>query len=407
MKNSVLLPIFLIVAVDVLGLAIVLPLLPFYAEKYGATPAVVGLLSTVFAFCQLLSGPLLGRLSDRTGRKPLLIVSQIGTFIGFIILGVANQLWLIFVSRIIDGITAGNISLAQAYISDVTAPQNRARAFALIGIAFGMGFLVGPAISGYLSQFGYHYPALAAAALSFTSILATTFLLPARPKLWSEEAAEAQPKKHTEWKILDLEAYAKFFRKPGLATLLVQFFLFAMAFAMSIAGLALFCERRFFHDGHPFGPREVGYVFAFNGLIALIVQGGLVGRLVKRFGEARLVALGFLGMAVGFGGLSLADSIGVLLACMLFQTFGHSTLRPALTSLITQRADRHEQGAVLGLNQSLMSVAQIVGPILAGLLIDRDWLVAWALGMGGFAALGLLLALGLRKSHSGKIASAH
>src|SRR5436190_23849314 len=178
MKTSPLLSIFLIVLVDVLGLTIILPLLPFYAESFGATPAVVGLLVSAYALCQLIAGPPLGHLSDRVGRRPVLLVSQIGTCIGFIMLGFAQTLWLVFLARIIDGLTAGNLTVAQAYISDVTEPQNRAKAFGLIGVAFSLGFLVGPALSGFLAQYSNQYPILAAAALSFTSICCTYFLPP-------------------------------------------------------------------------------------------------------------------------------------------------------------------------------------------------------------------------------------
>src|SRR6266478_213251 len=178
LRKSPLLPIFLIVAVDVLGLTIMIPLLPFYAEKLGASPTEVGWLVGVYALFQLFSGPLLGRMSDHVGRKPLLNVSQIGTLIGFLVTAFAGTLWVVFLGRIIDGATAGNLSLAQAYISDVTKPEDRAKSFGVIGIAFGLGFLIGPAISGFLSQFDYRYPIYAAALMSFTSILATTFLLP-------------------------------------------------------------------------------------------------------------------------------------------------------------------------------------------------------------------------------------
>src|SRR5262247_3910312 len=178
MKKSPLLSIFLIVFVDVLGLTIILPLLPFYAELLGATPRIVGLLVSAYAICQLLAGPPLGHLSDRIGRRPVLLVSQIGTCIGFLILAYAQTLWLVFLARIIDGLTAGNLTVAQAYIADVTGPENRKKAFGIIGIAFGLGFLVGPGISGFLAQFDNTYPIFAAAALSFTSILCTYFLLP-------------------------------------------------------------------------------------------------------------------------------------------------------------------------------------------------------------------------------------
>ena len=179
MKRAPLLPIFLIVLVDVLGLTIILPLLAFYSERLGASPTQVGLLTSTYAVCQLVSGPLLGRASDKMGRKPLLLVSQVGTLIGFIILARADALWLVFLSRVIDGSTAGNLTIAQAYIADNTAPQDRAKSFAVIGIAFGFGFLVGPALSGVMaSQLGYSAPVWLAAALSLTSILCTTFLLP-------------------------------------------------------------------------------------------------------------------------------------------------------------------------------------------------------------------------------------
>lgn len=182
MRRSPLLPIFLTVFVDVLGLTLVLPLLPFYAEHFGASELVVGVLAASYAVCQLVSGPILGRISDRVGRKPTLLASQTGTFFGFLVIGSASSLWMLFVGRIIDGLTAGNLTIAQAYISDVTRPEERTRAFGLIGIAFGSGFLLGPAITGELaSRFGYGAPAYGAAALSLTSILLTATLLPAKP----------------------------------------------------------------------------------------------------------------------------------------------------------------------------------------------------------------------------------
>ena len=176
--TSPLLPIFLVVAVDVLGMTLILPLLPFYTEKMGASPTVVGALVSIYALCQLIAGPYLGRVSDRIGRRPVLLISQVGTLIGFIVLGLAHHVWVVFLSRMIDGATAGNLSIAQAYISDVTKPEDRAKSFALIGIAFGFGFMVGPGISGYLAAQNFIYPIVAAALLSCTSILCTYFLLP-------------------------------------------------------------------------------------------------------------------------------------------------------------------------------------------------------------------------------------
>src|ERR1700674_5721441 len=221
LRSSPLLPIFLIVAVDVLGLTIMIPLLPFYAERLGASPTVIGSLVGVYAFCQLFSGPLLGRLSDRTGRKPLLIVSQIGTFIGFLVTASAPVLWVVFLGRIIDGCTAGNLSLAQAYISDVTEPEERAKSFGIIGIAFGLGFLIGPAISGLLAKYDYRYPIFAAAAVSANSILTTYLLLPPVSPGGSQAGPAGPGGKRLA--LVQWGAYVEYFRQPELASRLWQF----------------------------------------------------------------------------------------------------------------------------------------------------------------------------------------
>jgi len=385
LHKSPLLAIFLIVSVDVLGLTIILPLLPFYAEKFGASPAVVGLLVSTYAFCQLIAGPILGRMSDHAGRRPLLLVSQIGTLIGFLILAYANALWIVFLSRIIDGLTAGNLSLAQAYISDVTEPKDRAKSFALIGIAFGMGFLIGPAISGYLAQFSYQYPIFAAAGLSATSILATYFLLPSTKPAASDAAT---PRKFT---VLDWGNYLRYFRQPGLASLLWQFLAFAIIFSMYISGFPLFAERRFQWQGHPFGPKEVGYVYAYLGLLGVILQGGLMGLLVKKFGETMLVRVGFFLAMLGLGALGFTYGIPLLLVVSAVASSGTGIVRPALTSLITQKAGRSEQGVVLGLTQSLNSIAAIVAPAIAGILIDHSLLTTWAMLAAVISGLAILL----------------
>jgi len=392
--SSPLLPIFLIVFVDILGLTIVLPLLPFYTEKYGGSPAVYGFLASSYALCSLVSGPLLGQISDRVGRKPLLILSQIGTFVGFLILGFSTSLWMIFLSRIIDGATAGNISLAQAYISDVTTPQNRAKAFGIIGIAFGLGFPLGTTISAFLSKYGYAYPAWAAALLSLTSILATVFLLP------KGVAQKAQSKHDEKLKKADLfhpRKYSKFFKIPVLRSLLLEFFAFSFGFATFISGFALFAERRFVHNGHPFQVTEVGYIYAYTGLLGLIIQGGLLGRLVKKFGETNLIKLGFISMALGYGLLGWTESIAV-------GSFGTGILRPTITSLVTQNAPPHEQGLILGLNQSLFSIAQISAPLLAGFLIGQGMLIGWAITAAASGAFGLYLSLKRQKESAVSVA---
>ncbi len=384
-ERAPLLPVFLIVLVDVFGMTLVIPLLAIYAETFRATPLQATLLVTVFAACQLVSGPLIGHMSDRTGRKPMLIMSQIGTFIGFIVLARATALWMIFLSRMIDA-TAGNLSLAQAYIADNTAPEDRARSFGLIGIAFGLGFFIGPSLTGLLSaRFGLRAPIYLAAVMSATSILATAVLL---------RGGRAHSGPPTDrWAAFHLRTYAQYFSRPQLRSRLVQFLFFMLSFSMFISGFALFAERRFTWQGHPFGPREIGYVFGAVGLFGIILQGALIGRLVKRFGEAPLVIVGFFSIVLGYSMLGATMSTVLLVITALISGFGNGVLRPALTSLITHQAERHEQGVVLGIAQALTSMASIVAPIAAGFLIQRQLLSEWAWLAGLMALVGWLLAM--------------
>ncbi|MBI4887291.1 MAG: MFS transporter [Acidobacteria bacterium] len=382
-----LLPVFLIVLVDVFGMALVIPLLAIYAETFQATPLQATLLLSVYAACQLVSGPVIGHMSDRVGRKPMLVMSQIGTFIGFLVMARAQALWMLYVARILDGSTAGNLSLAQAYISDHTEPADRAKSFGLIGIAFGVGFFIGPSLTGYLAaRYGLTAPIYLAACMSATSVLCTATLL--RGGTQSAHAFDDRGS------ALDWRTYATYFGRPGLRKLLLQFLVYITSFSLFIAGFALFAERRFTYEGRPFGPREIGYIFGYVGFLGIILQGGLIGRLVARFGEATLVAAGFVALAVGYFGLGAASSVVILLLTGTLAAFGNGVIRPALTSLITQEAGRREQGVVLGITQSLMSMASIVTPIAAGVLIQRQMLREWAWLAAGLAVIGVALSRG-------------
>jgi DHA1 family tetracycline resistance protein-like MFS transporter len=379
-----LLPVFLIVLVDVFGMTLVIPLLAIYAETFHATPLQATMLVSVFAACQLISGPVIGHVSDRVGRKPMLLISQIGTFIGFIVMARARALWMLYVARILDGATAGNLSLAQAYISDHTEPSQRAKSFGLIGIAFGVGFFIGPSLTGYLSaKYGMTTPIYLAAVMSATSIMCTATLL--RGGRQSHHAFDDREA------VLRWRTYAKYFGRPGLRERLLQFLFFITSFSLFISGFALFAERRFTYQGRPFGPREIGYVFGYVGFLGIILQGGLIGRLVKRFGESMLVAAGFIALVIGYFGLGIASSFALLMFTGTLAAFGNGVIRPALTSLITQQAGRQEQGVVLGITQSLMSMASIVAPVVAGLLIERQMLKEWAWAAAGLAAVGVAL----------------
>jgi predicted MFS family arabinose efflux permease len=377
----------LIVAVDVLGLTLMIPLLPFYAERMGATPSDVGWLIGVYAAFQLISGPLLGRMSDHVGRKPLLLVSQAGTCIGFIITAFAPSLSILFLARAIDGATAGNLSLAQAYISDVTRPEERTKSFGVIGIAFALGFLVGPAISGILAQYDYRYPIFGAALLSAASIVTTWRLLPyARP---SSNGAGPGGRRLA---LIDWGSYTQYFKQPQLSSRLWQFFLFAFGFAIFTSGMPLFLERSLTWDGMAFGPTQVGYTWALAGLFGIFWQGPALGRLVKRFGENLLNRAGFAGYVAGYTILAFCESIATLGIATAVMSMG-SLVRPALTSLITQATSPDEQGVVLGLTQSLTSVSLIIGPLISGYLIEHHLLKTWGLVAATSAAFGLILAL--------------
>ena len=388
---SPLLPIFLIVVVDVLGFTIILPLLPFYSEGLGATPTMVGALVSTYAVCQLIGGPILGQISDRLGRKPILLVSQAGTLAGFLLLASAHSIWVLFVARAIDGATAGNLTIAQAYISDVTKPEERAKSFAIIGIAFGFGFLVGPAISGFLAQFGYTAPILAASALSFTTILCTTFFLP-NHEIPTDEKTETMANPGPGGRRLSLLSwgeYRRYFRDKELAKLLAEWLFFSFSFSTFISGFALFAERRYTWHGHPVGVKEVGYLFALSGFIGIIMQGGLVGRMVKWLGERRMVQIGFLSALIGYAAIGFTKTIEQLVIVSSLTSIGGAALRPALTSLVTQKAGRREQGLIIGLTQSLMSIAQITAPLISGLLIEHRHLTTWAVWAGLLAGLAL------------------
>ena len=379
-----LLPVFLIVLVDVFGMTLVIPLLAIYAETFHATPLQATMLVSVYAACQLVSGPVIGHISDRVGRKPMLLISQIGTFIGFIVMARARALWMLYVARILDGATAGNLSLAQAYISDHTEPSQRAKSFGLIGIAFGVGFFIGPSLTGYLSaKYSLTTPIYLAAVMSATSVLCTATLLKGGPQ--SHHAFDDREA------ALRFRTYAKYFGRPGLRERLLQFLFFITSFSLFISGFALFAERRFTYQGRPFGPREIGYVFGYVGFLGIILQGGLIGRLVKRFGESTLVAAWFIALVIGYFGLGIASSFTLLMLTGTLAAFGNGVIRPALTSLITQQAGRQEQGVVLGITQSLMSMASIVAPVVGGLLIERQMLKEWAWAAAGLAAVGVAL----------------
>jgi multidrug resistance protein len=395
-QRSALLPIFLIVLVDVLGFTIVIPLLGLYAETFHATPLVATTLVSVYAVCSLISTPIIGRLSDQYGRKRLLMISQAGTCAGFLMLGLSNALWMVFVGRILDGLTAGNLSIAQAYISDHTTAENRAKAFGVIGVAFGIGFMFGPALGGWLGKaYGMHVPFIVAACLSLVSIMCTYTLLPAEtPKLAGAPAGDVGPGGRRPG-AFDVRTYAEYFRRPGLFALYAQFFLFSFAFSCFFSSFALYAERKFTAGDppHPWTAAEVGYLFAYSGLLGIILQGGLLGRLVKKVGELRLTIMGFASAAIAYACVGFAHELVLLVIGATVAAFGNGVLRPVITSRLTQAVGRHEQGVAIGISGSLSSIAMALAPPTGGAMINNSWLLAWALVPASVVTIGLIVTL--------------
>jgi multidrug resistance protein len=363
MKRSPLVVIFTTVFIDLLGFGIVIPVLPFYAEgtQFNATPRMVGLLFASYSVMQLLFSPVLGRLSDKYGRRPVLLISIIGTGIGFLILGFAKTLWMLFVGRILDGVSGGNISTAQAYIADITTKEDRAKGMGLIGAAFGLGFIFGPAIGGILSRWGIHIPFLFAAGLCFANAILLYFTLP-------ETVTPDHPARVSAARGRGFTQLIDSLKQPRLGFVLTIYFLFIVAFSIMTTSFSLYTMFRFGYDA-----QHNGYLFAYVGLIAVIIQGVLIGRLVKRFGELWLVIVGALFFAVSlfavpFVGPNAGGLVALLIGGGVF-SLGNSLSTPALNSLASKSVGPAAQGSVLGVTQSVASLARAVGPSIAALLI--------------------------------------
>lgn len=381
--RSPLIPIFLIVFVGLLGFGIILPLLPLYAEQFGASPFTVGVLLASYSLMQLLATPYLGALSDRIGRRPVLLISQVGTVLSFLLLGLADSLLLLFVARILDGISGGNIATAQAYISDITDEKGRAKAFGLIGAAFGLGFMLGPAIGGILSQGdNYHIPAFVAAAISLFSLLLTIFVLPeSLPK--EKRSVQRKPR------IIDAHALRRALGYEQLGLLLLIFFILNIAQAGFQGLFALFGQRQF-----NFGARETGYVLAYVGVLAVLVQGGGIGPIVRRFGERRTLQAGLALGACGLVWAGFTVNWLILLLALLPVAIGLGVAVPAANSMITRESPPDERGQILGISQSFAALARVLGPLLAGWSFRYE---AWGpfVLAGAFVALASMLSLRL------------
>jgi DHA1 family tetracycline resistance protein-like MFS transporter len=356
--------IFITVFIDLIGFGMVIPILPFYAETapFNATPFEIGILFSIYSWMQFFFAPILGRLSDRYGRRPILFISLLGSAVGYFVIGFADTLFLVFVGRVIGGITGGNISTAQAYIADVTTRENRAKGMGLFGAAFGLGFILGPAIAGILSKYGVHVPFYFAGFLSLFNAIALYFILPETIK--PNASSEPVKKKGRIGELIESLQDSRF----GVITLV--YFLLITSFSIMTYAFVLYTMFRFSYNAE-----QNGYLFAYVGFLAIVMQGALFGRLAKKFGEANLAAAGCL-ILVGslfalpfigpdFGGLS-----GLLFGIACF-SLGNSMASPALTSLASVNAAEHEQGKILGIMQSAASLARAIGPTIGGVMLNN------------------------------------
>ncbi|MGE0041042.1 MAG: MFS transporter [Vicinamibacterales bacterium] len=347
--------IFLTVFIDLVGFGIIIPLLPFYAESFGASALAVGLLSTVFSAMQFVFAPIWGRWSDRIGRRPVILLGLLGSAASYLLLGLAWSLPLVFVARIFGGIAGANIPTAQAYIADITTQENRARGMGMVGAAFGLGFIFGPAIGGVLSHFGPAVPMWFASAICFANFCAAWWLLPE-----TRHQAEARPH------VGRVDAFRAALARPGLPMVLFLFFIVMSAFSGFEATFALFSERRFGYTA-----ATIGYVFAYIGVVLSIVQGALVGRVVKAIGEQRLVPMAVGAIALGLALVPAAMTVPMLLVAVGTIAVGMGFNSPSMTSLVSRLSDASEQGGILGVAQSLAALGRIVGPAWGGWVFDR------------------------------------
>jgi DHA1 family tetracycline resistance protein-like MFS transporter len=364
-----LLVIFLTIFVNLVGFGIIIPLLPFYASTFGASPVVVGLLFASFSLAQLVASPILGELSDRWGRRPVLILSLIGTAISFAMLAVAQSLTMLFAARIVDGLSGGNITTARAYIADVTDEENRARAFGVLGAAFGLGFIVGPALGAALAHISYTAPIWAAVAITVAATLLAWVWLP-------ETVHRAHAGGGAPW-----HAVRELSHRPGLRLLLTIDFLYWMSFAVYQTTFALFGAKRFGFDA-----THTGYLFAAFGALGVIVQAGTVGPIVRAIGSRATLVTGLIFAAAGWFGSALTYSIPVFVAMLVPAAIGIGLCNATLIALVSTAASRREQGRVQGAAGALESLGRTLGPVWGNTVLQR---VGEGAAYG--AAAGLLL----------------
>lgn len=387
MSRRPMLVIFLTVVLDLVGFGLVIPLLTFYAESFKASPVQVTALMTCYSVAQFFAAPLWGQASDRFGRRPLLLVSILMTSVMLGGFASATALWMLFLFRTLHGVFTANIAIAQACMADLTTPETRAKGMGLIGAAFGIGFTLGPFLGGELAKYGLTVPIWTAAGLSLINFLLGIVFLPETRK----------PGAHSERRPINPLALIRALEHPRVGLCILLTFVFLVAFAGMESTFTLFAEH-----AHGLKPEQVGRLFGLIGVVGAIVQGGLIGRLVKRFGEAALLPPALVLTAIGVGLMPWAPLGGGLMSCFALIAVGQGVVSPALQSLISRGVSADQQGEILGSNQSMGALARAAGPLLGGLLFENVSAGApfLAAGVVLFVAAGLSLVAGPRATRA-------
>jgi multidrug resistance protein len=372
-----LLVIFLTIFVNLIGFGIIIPLLPFYAETFGASPLVIGLLFAVFSVCQLVAAPVLGDWSDRYGRRPVLIFSLLGTVVSFVMLALAGSVFMLFLARIVDGLSGGNISTARAYVADVTEPKDRARAYGLIGAAFGLGFIFGPALSGLLASISYTAPIWAAAGITLIATGVAWLWLP--ETIHRARAGTGAP----------LRNLPQMLKRPDLGRVLVIDFVYWFAFAIFQTTFALFTARRF-----QFNASQTGYFFSAFGILGAVVQGGFIRPVVHRLGDKPTFIVGLVCSAAGLVAATLTHSVAIFAMTLVPLALGIGFGHPTVSSLVSRAARGDEQGRVQGAASAIESLGRTVGPVWGNAALQRYGDASPYISAAAFLLLTLLLSVG-------------
>jgi multidrug resistance protein len=372
--------IFFTVLIDLIGFGIVMPILPFYAQRFGAGGLAYGAVLGIYSFMQFLATALLGKLSDRVGRRPVLLATMLFNAAGYVLFAFAGSYWMLFLSRIISGFAGGNISVAQAYMADISTPAGRSRAMGIVGAAFGIGFSAGPAVGGLADHFlGHAAPGLVAVALSLANFVSAYFILPESLK---HEHRVKRP-------LLDLRHIGEAIRRPKLRPLMIVWALVPLGFAGYTAALPYRVI-----DVLGWKQLQLTFLFIIIGVTAATVQGYFFGKIVRRTGERALVIAGTFGMAVSIAIIPVLGSSALLYAWTVVLAVSNSVFSPAASGLVSVYADPNEQGTILGAAQAISALGRTAGPPLIGKMYDVSPVTSFVLA-GAFMVLAGLASLRL------------